>query len=117
MKIDIYTLLGMIKDGKAPYKIQYLDKYYTYVKEDYEDEEGNQLLSWLFQDYCVDYVLNLKVSIPIVESKKIEKIDQTLNRIDMNNDYYRYIMENRFKINEIIEVLNENNRLETYKRF
>ncbi len=75
MKITIYELLGMIKDGKAPYKIKYLDKYYTYVKEDYEDEEENQLLSWLFQDYCVEYVLNAEVSVPIVESKKIEKLN------------------------------------------
>ena len=78
MEITIYELLGMIKDGKAPYKIKYLDKYYTYVKEDYEDEEENQLLSWLFQDYCVEYVLDEKVSIPFVESKenKIQKLNK-----------------------------------------
>ena len=40
------------------------------------------------------------------EEKKIpEKLDQTLNRIDIGEDYYRYITENRFKINEIIDYL------------
>lgn len=30
MKIDIYTLLGLVKDGKAPKKIKYKNNIYEY---------------------------------------------------------------------------------------
>ena len=61
-----------------------------------------------FDRYIVDRE-NLNTEIEIIEeNKKIEKLCQTLNRLDIGDDYYRYIMENRFKINEIIDYLEEN---------
>ena len=60
-----------------------------------------------FNRYIVDKEnLNLKVE-TLGEDKKIEKLDQTLNRSDIGEDFYRYIMENRFKINKIIDELNK----------
>ena len=41
MKITIYELLGLVKDGKAPEKIKYNDKIFDYNNTDYRfwDEE------------------------------------------------------------------------------
>lgn len=59
------------------------------------------------EDWLIEYMLNEEIEIieEPQEHKIPEKLDQTLNRLDMNEDYYRYIMENRFKINEILDYL------------
>ena len=69
MKIDIYTLLGLIKDGKAPNHIRYNNEdwywgYDTYVPEEYlEDTPDVQIYASLFRRYRLDYCLNKKVDI------------------------------------------------------
>ena len=111
MKITIYELLGMIKDGKAPKKIIYDGKIYEYQGDDYLYRDKDKKEHWLFSEsytkkqMWLDDFLNDEVE--ILEEDKIEKLDQTLNRFDIGNDYYRYIMENRFKINELIDEVNK----------
>ena len=75
------------KDGKLGAKYQ--DRFLNY-----------KVLNKEFQLYCV-------LEEP-QEHKIPEKLDQTLNLIDVEEKgYYRCIMENIFKINEIIDYLEE----------
>lgn len=145
MKTDIYTLLGMIKDGKAPEKIMYeseeyvwndIDKTYYCCDHDRTDLLNDYVITDILSNEVeileatitykqddkftgmkyyddgieiasMDYSTHYSMEELVEEDDKIEKLDQTLNRLDIDDDYYRYIMENRFKINEIIEALNE----------
>ena len=103
--MKIIDLLNKIANGEeVPEKIKYNNEEYKYYEGvDYRDKRGNYLLSG--EPICIAF-LNDEIEI-IEEEKKIpEKLDQTLNRSDIGEDYYRYIMENRFKLNEIIEYLN-----------
>ena len=73
MKITMYELLGMIKDGKAPKKIKYDNRVYTFddTKDDYYENETCSI-NW---DYVVIYCLNEEVEI-LEEPKGIpEKLD------------------------------------------
>jgi len=102
MKITIYELLGMVKDGEAPKKIIYdkskyfyngLEKdYYTYTTKDFKDED----IEYLF-DYKITEILNDEVE--ILEEKKIpEKIkDKYCSQISK--------VELAQKYNEIIDYL------------
>lgn len=73
MKITIYELLGLIKDGKAPKKIAYNSVKLEYAEgnEDYYSYYGRGLFEYKFTT-CNDF-LNDEVEI-IEEPKKIEKI-------------------------------------------
>lgn len=73
MKITIYELLGLVKDGKAPKKIKYdnLELEYNEKCKDYYEYYGESLFAYKFTT-CND-VLNDEVEI-IEEPKKIEKI-------------------------------------------
>lgn len=76
MKIDIYTLLGLIKEGKAPNHIRYNNEdwywgYDTYIPEEFlKDTPDVQIYTSLFSRYRLDYCLNEKIDI-IEEIKKI----------------------------------------------
>lgn len=76
MKIDIYTLLGLIKEGKAPNHIRYNNEdwywgYDTYIPEEFlNDTPDVQIYTSLFSRYRLDYCLNEKVDI----IERIEKI-------------------------------------------
>lgn len=89
MKITMYELLGLIKDGKAPKKIKFRNEIYEY-KNNIEDgfidyvgieKETNErfyLSSYIGNNYISD-IFTDEVEI-IEEDKKIEKIDfRTLN--------------------------------------
>ena len=89
MKITMYELLGLIKDGKAPKKIKFRNEIYEY-KNNIEDgfidyvgieKETNErfyLSSYIGNNYISD-IFTDEVEI-IEETKKIEKIDfGTLN--------------------------------------
>lgn len=76
MKVTIYELIGLIKDGKAPKKIRYNneiwkydDKLETYDNDDYD----NDLLEKLFYELYISDFINNEVEIT-EEPKKIEKI-------------------------------------------
>ena len=94
--IELLTKIanGEIKEGIM---FQYNNGYEEYAN-----------VNTLFDRFTINKE-NLNTEIEIIEEdKKIEKLCQTLNRLDIGDDYYRYIMENRFKINEIIDYLEEN---------
>ena len=126
MKTDIYTLLGMIKDGKAPYKIMYKSKLWEYDNQskDYftNHYDGTE---WLFDEYVITEILNEEVEIlettitmkddkftgweaetkcddekNLLASNKIEKLEKS-NGYSAEN----YIEEMFDKINEIIDYI------------
>lgn len=114
MKIDIYTLLGMIKDGKAPKKIKYQDEEYILNKICLEDNkthidyylEGRELL--LFED-IINIVLNFNDEVEILdnEEKKIpEKLDVCAYvEGEISYSWSKSEALLKTKINEIIDVL------------
>ena len=81
MKITIYELLGMIKDGKAPKRIRFLNHYYIWKEndEDYQKEDGLML----FGNIKINYILNSEVE-TLEEKKKIPEklIPTSLKGID-----------------------------------
>ena len=101
MKITMYELLGMIKDGKAPKKIKYENReYYLYDNKSYLTTDKTRFFDKI---YFSD--LNIEVEI-LEEQKKIpEKIDLAWqNAFDeqVQQDCIKMILEN---INIILEYL------------
>lgn len=76
MKITIYELLGLIKDGKAPKKVKYGSTTYVYTYKggmseayDYIDDEGNYLFERLTK---YNYLTNMLTNeVEIIEEKKM----------------------------------------------
>ena len=116
MKITIYELLGMIKDGKTPKKIKYDDMIWEY-DGDYYSSKNNIIL----EEYC-NLTTSLKDEIKIIEPQehKIpEKLTKTtlygvpiLNKKELSNitlTNKRDIVDIKDKINEILDYLEVNN--------
>lgn len=120
MKITMYELLGLVKDGKAPKKIKYRDKIWQYVSttigtgyQYYSTfyEEWKNLQNQVYLEEC----LNDEVEI-IEEPKKIEKIEMYqdeeghyfLNKQDrkvyVNCDEIDFMVG---KFNELIDEINK----------
>ena len=115
--ITVYDLLGLIKEGKAPKKIEYQGNILEFDKEDYKFYVGADVLS---DDSLVKYIsvgnLNEKVEIleedkHIIEKIKIEE-DIVCNKF-IRNEYGsscyikthdRIIIE---KLNEVIDYINK----------
>lgn len=103
MKITMYELLGMIKDGKAPKKIKYEDRTYSL----YLDEENNHYYQ---DDKCKYFMLSIscfeelndEVEILEEEKKIPEKLEDIIKDgcIEAPNNFI--LMD---KINEIIDYL------------
>ena len=114
MKIDIYTLLGLVKDGKAPKKIKYKNNIYEYDGETQNYcSPINMIWNFLIGE---DIVALLDDEVEIIEKpKKIEKIEK-YEDLDghyfLNNRYNKiYIRcdETDFmadKFNELIDEIN-----------
>lgn len=110
MKITIYELLGLVKDGKAPKKIicDDISLEYDENKEDYYGYyDGDGFFEYLF-GRNVNF-LNDKVRI-IEDPKKIEKItirDKTLGF--PNGEWTARNIDKAFaiKINELIDEINK----------
>lgn len=68
MKITMYELLGLIKDGKAPKKIKYYGEELEYVEgcEDYYSYYGNGLFEYKFGN-CKNF---LNGEVEIIEEPK-----------------------------------------------
>lgn len=104
--ISVYDLLGLIKDGKAPKKIEYKGDTYIYAGDDYSINDNRE--DWLITKY--DYFLNnfLIEEVEILEEDKpiIEKIN--LDREPLKGKEVPraidYLLEGR--INEIIDYIN-----------
>lgn len=124
MKTTIYELLGMIKDNNTPKKIIFKNLVYTWYESEVEKdyESGTH---WLFDEYVITDILNDEVEILettiTYKPDKIEKVntyelyDYDFNHLDENDNWISTNIINKafeeysHKINEIIEVLNENN--------
>lgn len=102
MKITIYELLGLVKDGKAPKKIEYDYLIYelTPKKNDYYCKNE---MRWFTNEINSLGVLNYYVEI-IEEPKKIEKCKNYEDFLGID-DYMEYLK------NKIDELINEINNL------
>ena len=106
MKIKIIDLLNLVYEKKAPKQVLY--KYCEYefnsVSNDYENNDGLELFSYLFQNE--EQVLWLEVEIIEERPKEIELLE--LGKVTPNGEYI--ISENdekiQDKINEIIKEIN-----------
>ena len=125
MKITMYELLGLIKDGKAPKKIKFRNEIYEYknnIEEGFIDyvgieKETNErfyLSSYIGNNYISD-IFTDEVEI-IEEQKKIEKI-----KIEQDTQNSNYYIKNEYgtkcgltkhskmiaeKVNELIDEIN-----------
>ena len=125
MKITIYDLLGLVKDGKAPEKIKYEYSIYELTPERNDYYCKNEMRWFTNEINCLE-VLNDYVEI-IEESKKIEKLDVALlgqcdnwlrcptNKVTKQDvELNPYIIDNikentlyfQRKINELIDEIN-----------
>ena len=94
MKITIYELLGMIKNGKAPKKIKYDNIIFEYDGVYYMAEHT------YLDDYCdLSRVLNDKVEILEEEKKIPEKLDIS------NFPRHNSLKKTAIKVNEVIHYL------------
>ena len=125
MKITMYELLGLIKDGKAPKKIKFRNEIYEYknnIEEGFIDYAGIEketnerfyLSSYIGNNYISD-IFTDEVEI-IEEQKKIEKI-----KIEQDTQNSNYYIKNEYgtkcgltkhskmiaeKVNELIDEIN-----------
>lgn len=106
MKITMYELLGMVKDGKAPKKIKYNTFELKRTMSNnllrlYVDEDG-----MFFPEYYSGLTLNDKVEI-IEEEKKIpDEININLAYIDKE-----YLLDKEDVDRKINEIINKHNIL------
>lgn len=101
MKITIYELLGLVKDGKAPKKIKYGNIKLEYDEDftDYYKYCNKGFFEYKFT-ICNDF-LNEKVEI-IEEPKKIEKCKNYEDFLEIDD----YIEHLKNKIDELIDEIN-----------
>ena len=123
--INVYELLGLIKDGKAPKKIIYNDNVYEFTDYDYRcivtEIEKGFVEYWLIGNYNQDlrHLLNEKVEIIEEDKPIIEKISrlnyQQIGTYQLdNNDTLGFIKalneqltKHGRKLNEIIDYINK----------
>ena len=106
--ITVYELLGLIKDGKAPKKIEYKGDTYIYAGDDYSINDNRE--DWLITkyDYFLTNFLNEKVKILEEDKPIIEKISisgKDIHKLE-NLGIYNIIEDIEAKLNEVIEFLN-----------
>ena len=112
MKITMYELLKLVKDGKAPKKIKYNDILWIYSNENQDYlylTETDDLFGHLFTNLSTNDFINDEVEI-IEETKKIEKIARC-DSIKMTHygELYKPTENEeilRIKINELIDEIN-----------
>jgi hypothetical protein len=103
MKISMYELLGMVKDGKAPKKIKVTGTIYEY-DEEYgfyftKTKKGNVALGGKLNEINLLYNFNNEYNVEILEEEK--KIPEKLNKQHFHNRQRQLAN----KINEIIDTL------------
>ena len=113
MKITIYDLLVLIKEGKEPKKIKFKNEIYEYKNQiknnfiDYvgiekETNESFYLSSYIGNNYISD-IFTDEVEIIEEEPKKIEKCKNYENFLGIDV-YMNYL---KSKIDELIDVVNK----------
>ena len=116
MKIDIYTLLGLVKDGKAPKKINFCGNIYEWEDDWYLTKEKNYkvCLGGKKEDHNILInAFNEDVEI-IEEPKKIEKISWRekeslageLTANEKQNILARRTEKLKSSLNELIDEIN-----------
>ena len=120
MKITIYELLGLIKEGKAPKKIDYYGDIYVFAGDDYSLNDERE--RWFITQY--DYVLAkfMKEEVEIIEEEKEIKVinkryddelEEYVAETYVNDTYYKEVFNSRYdemiinKINQLIDVIND----------
>ena len=109
MKITMYELLGMVKNGKAPKKVKYREMIYhiCYEYGDYESDIEEYRFAdtkehyYLFEGIDMLKCLNDEVEILEEEKKIPEKIEE--KEIEISMAIGEQVCAN--KINEIIDYL------------
>ena len=115
MKITIYELLGLVKDGKAPKKIKYDGTIYEYSErvDFYYLKESSLYREFATNGNCLDKEVEI-----IEESKKIEKLPyyslEKIQKSKNKDEWYENrveLLEKRIndyhnKINELIDEIN-----------
>lgn len=111
MKITVYELLGLVKDGKAPKKIKFNYSIYEYKWSNAYQEKcyvnGDNYRLW--ENLNLNSDLNDEVEI-IEEPKKIEKITVREKTLGFpNGEWTARNMDKAFaiKINELIDEIND----------
>ena len=105
MKITMYELLGLVKDGKAPKKIKYDGQEYKITKILLED--NNYYFNYINEDMECIFPINtnhLNDTIEILEEEKVQeekKIPEKLNK----QHFHKKQRQLANKINEIIDYL------------
>lgn len=99
MKITIYELLGLVKDGKAPKKIKYDGTIYEYSENDgfYYWEGLSLYREFATNGNCLDKEVEM-----IEEPKKIEKCKNYEDFLEIDD----YIEHLKNKIDELIDEIN-----------
>ena len=115
MKITIYELLGLVKDGKQPNKIKYNGQEYKFYKDskvtDYcfecfeDDEEELVWLSTCIGNGYISDIFTNTVEI-IEEPKKIEKLIEPIKLGDIHENLIS-INKVAKKVNELIDEIND----------
>lgn len=119
MKITMYELLGLVKDGKAPKKIKFRNEIYEYKNNiedgfiDYVGIEKETNTKFYLSSHIVDnYISDIftdEVEI-IEEPKKIEKLNTNIinaNRYDYDKNKEMTISNIAADILSISKVVNE----------
>lgn len=119
MKITIYELLGLVKDGKAPKKIKLRNEIYEYksnIENNFIDYVGTEketsavfyLSSYIGNNY-IDDIFTDEVEI-IEEPKKIEyeQIEElTCNEYDFEKKTINSLIKNQRKLIDEVNKLKE----------
>lgn len=120
--ISYYDLLGMIKERNNPKEVKCGDTVFKWCECSYFDKKGRHLNGNLTD------IGALMECIEIIESKKIEKLDMPKQQVTIANDYSKDNIQciiNEFyrrfsvlinKTNEIIEVLNEKEKIQNNQK-
>ena len=111
MKITLYELLGLVKDGKAPKKIKFRNEIYEYknnIEDDFIDyvgieKETNERF------YLSSYIGNNYISNIFTDEVEIIEEDKTIEKCKNYEDFLGiddYIEHLKNKINELIDEIN-----------
>ena len=102
MKITIYELLGLVKDGKAPSKIKYNSMIFEYNNNYYRSENG-----FILEDYC-ELTISLNDEVEILEDTNEITAEQIMMATDTLNRLKPTIIETTINWNKAVEAIKNN---------